>query len=1000
MILTVTWKEYREQRTVWFFMALMATILVVLVTVVYPSLNNGVQPGDTRLHLLIATAGCVLTYGVVCGAMLLAGERESSTLAFLDALTGQRMPVWGAKLIPGMLLCLSQALFVGVLAAVACPADVDHSAMMGHSLVNLEGWVFPFALPVLALDAFVWGLAASALCQNVLAAAGLAAMSWLLGWLLLLPCWTLNSLVVVMGGRIVLDIAVLFLSAMAFCQSQTAERPEAVASVPRRVKMTRSPSSWHVLVWLPLRQGWAMLLIMAVLALFFGLVLPTAGPLYWFGITIIVAVLCGTSTFGGEQSDLASRFLGNQRFPMGQVWGAKTGFWFTAALTVAVLFLSSGLFSLFVIRPADVPPLHVLLDSSPLLNGRKLLIFLPLGILYGFCIGQFYSLLWRKSVVAVVMALLVSPSFAMLWLPSLTFGGLRAWVVFVPPLVLLAATRLVMWSWGSTGLALRKPVLTLTGCGVFSLFWFSVAFGNRVWEVPNTEISYDPADFQASIPKPKTETSQAAARMRSAGEEFAKRLGQVTWHMPPQLDRGLQIEKDRTQVHSARVARLLQTGWPQQDERLDNWMEMLFEKADEAQWSWAQLYAQAADMELGAIEHPLGDTSLQRDLTVARRAVEAGCFLEARALQLQKAGRDGEALDVIHVMLKLSRQLRNYALTVSYSYGRQLEHKALTAFSRWLAPRRCWDAGRNSRGDTLTVISRWLAARRQSALLRRAVAMLVEHDQTIPSASLSVLAEDCRMRDALVSGSLFGDQKLRAQDPTAESELVFALWMAPWERARYTRILNSLTEAGLHVAKLEPGEAALLLDSMDGDDGHTSRSRRLLNRGLSLLDSKSTRSDLERWQRLLEDNPLDGVFQVETLEARVQDGINLSALRAAQLQAALLLYQQTQGNGLPESLDALVKSQCISAIPLDPFDGRPFRYRRTDGKDVDWGKPADVEDAARMPAEVSAILWSVGPDGVDHGGLSRGDPSKPLTAKSWASQRFDLIFAVPAWSKK
>jgi hypothetical protein len=975
MIATVTWKEYREQRTVWFFMGLMATILIVLVTQVYPFLSNSVQSGDTKLHLLIAAAGCVLTYGVVCGAMLLAGERESSTLAFLDALVGQRLPVWCAKLIPGALFCLSQGLFIGILAAIACPADVDHAASPGHSLVDLDARVFPFALPVLALDAFVWGMLASALCQNVLAAAGLAAMSWLLGWLLLLPCWTFSSPLPVVGGRVILDIVMLFLSATAFCQSQTVERPAPVATAPRRVKPSRSPSSWHVLIWLPLCQGWIMLLIMGVLALFLGLVLPTAGPLYWFGLTTIVAVLCGASAFGGEQSDLACRFLGNQRFPLGQVWAAKTGFWLTAAFTVAVLFLASGLFSQFVIRPADVPPLHILLETNPLLNGGKLPIFLPLGILYGFCIGQFYSLLWRKSVVAVVMALLVSPSFALLWLPSLTFGGLKAWVVFVPPLVLLAATRLVMWSWGSTGLALRKPALTLAGCGVFSLFWFGGSFGYRVWEVPFTETSYDPAAFQASIPTAKTETTQAPARMRTAGEEFAKRLGQERGQMPPQLNRGPQTGRDTTQTVAGRVERLLKMGWPEQDQRLDNWMELLFDKTPESQWSWVELYGQAAAMELGSIENPLGDSSLHRDLTVARRAMEAGSFLEARAVQLQRNGSDKEALDLVNLMLDLSRHLRSYALTDSYSYGRQLERKALSA------------------------LDRWLATRRSPELLRRAVGMLVLHEQTVPPVSRSVLAEDTRMRSALESGSLFGDERSRANDPTTEGELVTAFWMAPWERARYNRVLNALTEAGLQVANQGPGEAALLLDSMDGD-GNDRPVRWLLNRGVSLLEPKSTRPDLHKWQQLLADNALGALFHVETLENRVQDGFNLSALRAAQLKAALLLYEETQGDALPENLDALVKCQCIAAIPADPFDGRPFRYRRTDGKDVVWGKAAEGEEGPARPDAVSAILWSVGPDGVDHGGLINGDGRNTPSAKAWAAQRLDAIFAVPAWRKR
>jgi hypothetical protein len=186
---------------------------------------------------------------------------------------------------------------------------------------------------------------------------------------------------------------------------------------------------------------------------------------------------------------------------------------------------------------------------------------------------------------------------------------------------------------------------------------------------------------------------------------------------------------------------------------------------------------------------------------------------------------------------------------------------------------------------------------------------------------------------------------------------------------------------------------------MEGD-GHTRQAWYCVNRGISLLDPKTTPADLDRWYNLLADNAVAEFYHVETVSARVQDGFNVCALRAAQLKAAILLYQVTQGGALPESLDALVKSQCIAAVPADPFDGQPFRYRRTDGQDVDWGIPIDGDDAKRNPGAISAILWSVGPDGIDHGGQVRGDWETYRGSKAWESRRLDVIFTVPQWPKK
>jgi hypothetical protein len=327
----------------------------------------------------------------------------------------------------------------------------------------------------------------------------------------------------------------------------------------------------------------------------------------------------------------------------------------------------------------------------------------------------------------------------------------------------------------------------------------------------------------------------------------------------------------------------------------------------------------------------------------------------------------------------MSRHLRNHALTASYNYGRSLEHKALAA------------------------LDRWLATRRSPELLRRVVTMLARHEDKIPPVSLSVLTEDIRMRRALAIGPLTQNDKPVGHEPISDAELLSALWLAPWEHARHTRILNSLTEAGLRIAELEPREAVQLLDTMDAEgDADTRRARMCVNRGISLLHPNSTKAALQRWWLLLGENAVGGFYHVETLEHRVQDGFNTCALRAAQLKAAILLYQATHSGELPENLDALVKSQCVAAVPADPFDGQSFRYRPTDGKDVDWGKPTDGEDARRKPAPIAAVLWSVGPDGVDNGGQIQGDWPNAQThsGKAWESRRLDVIFTVPQWPEK
>ena len=77
MIRTLAWKEYREHRSIWFTMVLL-TGVIALAIAQFPSLED---PTDVRLGL--AVLGLAAVYGVVCGAMMLAGERENGTRALL-----------------------------------------------------------------------------------------------------------------------------------------------------------------------------------------------------------------------------------------------------------------------------------------------------------------------------------------------------------------------------------------------------------------------------------------------------------------------------------------------------------------------------------------------------------------------------------------------------------------------------------------------------------------------------------------------------------------------------------------------------------------------------------------------------------------------------------------------------------------------------------------------------------------------------------------------------
>ncbi len=91
------------------------------------------------------------------------------------------------------------------------------------------------------------------------------------------------------------------------------------------------------------------------------------------------------------------------------------------------------------------------------------------------------------------------------------------------------------------------------------------------------------------------------------------------------------------------------------------------------------------------------------------------------------------------------------------------------------------------------------------------------------------------------------------------------------------------------------------------------------------------------------------------------------------LSLAVERYRQEKGAWL-ESLQALVLAGYVKAIPLDPYDGQPVRYRR-------------------LPDGV--VLFSVGPDRIDNSGTLNPDNAQAPPAPTRAFS-YGIPSAAPA----
>ena len=91
-----------------------------------------------------------------------------------------------------------------------------------------------------------------------------------------------------------------------------------------------------------------------------------------------------------------------------------------------------------------------------------------------------------------------------------------------------------------------------------------------------------------------------------------------------------------------------------------------------------------------------------------------------------------------------------------------------------------------------------------------------------------------------------------------------------------------------------------------------------------------------------------------TSEAGTRDLVTTAWLLKAQIATALASYRMERG-GNPPTLESLVPTY-LYANPIDPFSGKPFGYRPTDGG-------------------AGNRLWSTGPDKVNDGATLSYDPS-------------------------
>jgi hypothetical protein len=970
MIGAILWKEWREQRTVAAaVLSFGALALVLTAQFADPATGVGFEGAGARELMPIALAYLV---GSVSGAILLADEKEVGTLEFLDTLPCRRRTVWAGKVVAGAALALGQCAVLALVAFAVGSVDQRVPPPAYGMTVGLVG-----------LLAFAWGVFGGALARSTLGAVFQGSLAAVVaGAVLLVPFALLSRtgpLFRLAGTNVLLYYGAwvgtgLLGSAALFTTTdrrRRVQRPRPAAGGgtdygPRKPWL----AGVRALGWLTARQAVWVAIGAAALGLVVGAAMlpPEAQPLFvWPGATLGLGVLAGVTTVGEEQVRGVARYWAERRLPLGRLWLVKTLFYFgIAALGAALLF-------------------GLVWAGSPALPFRSRLLvelraeawrFLFLGLVYGFAVGHLAGMVFRKTVVAGLVAAVTAASMAALVLPSVVGGGAARWQVWGPAVVLLATARLLLYPWATDRVATRGPVLRAVGGGVLAVAVLAAGIAYRVVEVPAAPDRLAESGYLDSLPS--YEANEGGQAAKSAATQFRRAAAEAKDRF---AGPGGTPAASAAVIGSPRrpagpsdpadgVGAAGRLGWTGENVALGPWLDEVF------RGEWVKRLTEAADKPLGVFEDPR-DLDYYTPLETLTDLVEMSSALRARGVQRQSAGDPDAYPRLLRGGLAVARTARHRGGLASARAAHEAEELLLAGLADWL--------------DRLDG---------RADLLRVLLAELDRHEALMPVGTADAFwAEQVILRNTMERvGTWLPTQlgnrpgtTLDGQNPQAEAEgnLVSVAWTVPWERLRRERLLRAQTDGGVK----------------------------------------------PEWLSGLHRGPFARSERTEVLAVRDRRGLALR--RFARLTVALRLYQLDHGHPAAD-LAALVPAY-LPAVPDDPYGDQPFGYRLSAGErvptgslvlpweanyagvaglalahpigglDAVWAAAAhDLPPPRRGSARFigtnvqqyltlepgSGVVWSVGPDGQDNGGQKTGQRGAPV------GRGDDWVVVVPSLPKR
>jgi hypothetical protein len=371
----------------------------------------------------------------------------------------------------------------------------------------------------------------------------------------------------------------------------------------------------------------------------------------------------------------------------------------------------------------------------------------------------------------------------------------------------------------------------------------------------------------------------------------------------------------QTEATETSVRQAALVGWSEANADARKWLEAN-QKALEV-WEWGTTQAEA-------VEVPLNEFACESLLPVSN---EGRTFARLALLKASRRTGEGHPADAWRwylATLRYSRHLGMHGGSIERMVGTEVYRLARHPILNWAARPEVSAADlRHALADVLAVD-----------------AMTAPLSRTLKVEYLSVRHSIPRVLDNLGKEHSFDAFSTRHSGRPEKivrvANLYFANWLANAERPRWER----KPMAGKDVGLFEPDPGSAPLPSAD-----------------VLKQLLATRlSGLEQSTGPIVDYSLPGMMSLfETVDL---DRVNRDAVSVG---LALQLYFREHGH-FPAALPELVQAGYLKSIPPDPFGkGEPLHYRLI-------GKSTD-----------RAIVWSVGPDGVNQAGELPADTSDSRT---------------------